>query len=139
MKKGLAILLASLVLLLQGCSHLGFSNEEGRGWFFTPWFSDDKEEVKEDIMTDDYFKTRLLETAEMVSSSLRELAEIEQAIRIKRHLEVAKASEGVKDPRLLQMVTISSLTGTEVEIESILEKYGIKKFNIKNSTFNIKN
>jgi hypothetical protein len=47
---------------------------------------------------------------------------MEQALRLKRHMEMARSSDSVKDPRLLQMVTISSLSGTELNIESIVDR-----------------
>jgi len=136
MKKVLLVLTAAS--MLQGCAYMGFDDyERNDEWSYTPWYERDasNSNKKKAVVTEEYFKTRLLETAEMVSRSLRELAEIEQSIRVKRHLEVAKASEGVNDPRLLQMVTISSLNGTEVTIESILDRlstvaeYEFKVFN----------
>jgi len=133
MKRVLLVLTAAT--MLQGCASWGFNDDQQGSWRYTPWYERDTSDYKGEVVTEEYFKTRLLETAEMVSRSLRELAEIEQAIRIKRHLEVAKVSEGVSDPHLLQMVTISSLNGTEVTIESILERlstvaeYEFKIFN----------
>lgn len=132
MKKMLLVM--ATILPLHGCASLDFNSGYGESWTFTSWMENDPQ-ASNRVVTEDYFKTRLLETAEMVSKALRELAEIEQAIRIQRHLEVASASETVRDPRLLQMVTISSLTGTEVNLESILRRlsavaeYEFKVFN----------
>lgn len=99
MKK--TLLLISLSAMVSGCSTGIFSSKK-----------------VDPPPQEDPFKTEMLSVARSVDKSLKELSEIEQATRLKRHVLVADASGKVSDKRLLQMV---SMSGDISNFESLIK------------------